>query len=116
MLRPLCLTALVACASAPPPKIETPEDYQRGVADLVAQVIDMFKTDGTNCDMLSHDLHALKAGVKFKTVHDWGTSHPDGPKLAKAKIDERNKDFSDAAAPAARACGGLSDVLMELTK
>jgi hypothetical protein len=117
MFKALGLLALVSCASTPPPKIQTPEDYQRLVGDLVGQVIDMFKTDGTNCDMLSNDLHSLKVTSRFQAAHDWETSHPDGPKLAQAKIDEKKPEFETASAPAMRACGGgLGKILSELTQ
>lgn len=117
MYKLLGLLAVVGCASAPPPKINTPQDFQASVADLVAQVIDTFKTDGTNCDMLSHDLHAIKGGSKFKATHDWSTSHPDGPQLAQEKINEKKADFDTASAPALRQCGGgVAALLQELTK
>jgi hypothetical protein len=117
MFKTLALAFVVSCATTPPPKIQTPEDYQSVVADLVAQVIDIFRTDGTNCDMLTNDLHTLKASSKFTVAHDWGTSHPDGPQLAQAKIDEKKADFDTASAPALRACGGgLAAVLAQLTK
>jgi hypothetical protein len=60
MYKVLGLVAVVSCASAPPPRIQTPDDYQRLVGELVAQVIDMFRTDGTNCDMLFDDLRSPK--------------------------------------------------------
>ncbi len=117
MLRIVAVLALVACGSAPPPKINTPQDYQNVVAELVAQVIDAFKSDGVNCDMLSHDLESVKASAKFKTAHDWGTSHPDGPKLAHQKIDEKKADFESSARAAMRQCGGdLQEVMGELLK
>ena len=108
---------LGACASSPPVKISTPEEYQNVVAELVAQVIDAFKTDGTNCDMLHDDLRGVKGSNKFKAAHDWGTQHPDGPKLAQEKIDARKADYETAAAPAIRACGNdLEAAMKALTK
>lgn len=117
MLRALSLGLLVACASSPPPKINTPQDYQNTVADLVAQVIDAFKSDGTNCDMLSHDLHSIRDSAKFKVASDWGTSHPEGPQLAKEKVDARKADFDAASGPALHACdSGLSGILQQLMR
>ena len=117
MLKSLGFVVVVGCASTPPPKINTPADYQTAVGNLVAQVIDAFKTDGTNCDMLSHDLHTLKASSQFKVTHDWGTSHPDGPQLAQEKINEKRADFDAAAGPALHQCGeGLGVILQELVK
>ena len=117
MLKRLGFVVVVACGSAPPPKINTPADYQNAVGDLVAQVIDDFKTDGTNCEMLEGDLQALEKSAKFKATHDWGTSHPDGPKLAQEKIDAKKADFESAAGPALHVCGGqLAGVMQELVK
>lgn len=117
MLRSFSFILLVACASAPPPKINTPQDYQNVVVDLIAQVIDTFKTDGTNCDMLSHDLHSIKEGPKFKAAHDWGSSHPEGPQLAQEKINEKKGEFESVSGPALHACdGGLAGALQQLAK
>ena len=116
MYKLLGLVAVLGCASAPPPKINTPQDFQTNVADLVTQVIDAFKTDGTNCDMLSHDLHSIKGSSKFKAAQEWSKSHPDGPQLAQAKINEKKADFDTASAAAMRQCGGsVSALLQDLT-
>lgn len=117
MLRTMCLGLLVACASVPPTKITTPQEYQNVVVELVAQVIDAFKTDGTNCDMLSHDLHSIKESGKFKAAHEWGTSHPEGPQLAQEKINAKKADFDSASAAALHACdGSLAGLLQQLAK
>ena len=117
MLRACCFILVAGCATSPPPKINTPQDYQNAVVDLVAQVIDAFKSDGTNCDMLSHDLHSIRDSAKFKATSDWGSSHPDGPQLAKEKIDARKADFDAASGPALHACdSSLSGVLQQLMR
>jgi len=117
MLRLSCLALLVACGSTPPTKINTPQEYQNVVVDLVAQVIEAFKTDGTNCDMLQDDLHTIKDSGKFKAAHDWGTSHKEGPQLAQEKINEKKADFDSASGPALHACdGSVGTVLQQLLK
>jgi hypothetical protein len=111
------LLILSACASTPPTKINSPEDYQKVVGDLVSEVIDIFNTDGTNCDMLSNDLHRMAASQKFKVAHDWGTSHEDGPKQAQIKINEKKADFEKSSGPAIHACGGgVQSILTKLVQ
>jgi hypothetical protein len=116
MTRLLGLMLVVGCGSAPPTKINTPADYQNVVGDLVAQVIDIFKTDGVNCDMLSGDLHAMKDSQKLRAVQDWTKEHADAAAQAQGKIAERKADFDTAAAPAMRACGGVDEILQELVR
>jgi hypothetical protein len=112
MLRSLCLLAVVSCATTPPPKIATPEDYQRTVGELIAQLIDIFKTDGINCSMLNGDLRGVKASAKLKAATDWASGHPDARGQAQAKVKERKADIDDAAQSAARECGDVVGPIM----
>jgi hypothetical protein len=87
------------------------------VSELVAQVIDVFKVDGTNCDMLSHDLHGLTESQKFKAAREWGTANAGGLAQAQAKINERKAELDSSAGPAIHACGGgVQSILMQMVR
>ena len=98
------LAFAVACGGATV-QIKTQQDYENVVVDLVKQVIDTFKADGMNCDVLSHDLHGIADSQKFTAAKSWKEQHPDAQQQVAPKVQPFREDFEKAATPGLHACG-----------
>jgi len=101
----LALAVVPGCGGAQPAKINTQQDYENAVVGLVQKVIDIFKADGMNCDVLQHDLHNVTESQQYGAVKEWGDAHADAKPAVRPKLEPYKGQFQEAATPAMRQCG-----------
>ena len=113
-----CLLLLfsVGCAgSQAKVTIHTQQDFENVVVELIKQVIDIFNTDGMNCEILSGDLRDVRNSQKLSAAKEWRNAHPEAQQTAKEKVAEHRAEFEKASAAANRQCGGnLRTIMNEL--
>ena len=119
-MKHVCLLVLICigCAGAPPKvTINTQQDFENVVVELIKQVIDIFNTDGMNCEILSGDLRDVRNSQKLDAAKQWRSAHPEAQQTAKEKIDAYRPQLEKASAPAARQCGPqIQTVMKELVQ
>jgi hypothetical protein len=97
--------------------INTHQEYETVVADLVGEVIEIFRAAGINCEMITADLRSMKTSPKLTAAKEYSTAHPDAKELANAKIEARRAELEKAAMPGMRQCGvQLPSVYADLTE
>lgn len=94
----------VACSGATV-NMKTQQDYENVVVELVKQVIQIFKDDGMNCEVLSHDLRDVSESAKFKAAKQWKKDPPEQDAELKTKLEPYKDEFVKAATPGLRQCG-----------
>lgn len=110
----LLLLLSVGCAGAPPKvTIHTQQDFENVVVELIKQVIDIFNTDGMNCEILSGDLRDVRSSQKLDAAKQWRSEHPEAQQTAKEKIEEYRPQLDKASAPAVRQCGPQVQTVMK---
>lgn len=118
-MRTICfvLGMLIACGGTQAKTtIQTPQDYDTVVTQLIDEVIEIFKSDGINCELVTADLKSVAKSQKLNAAKDWATSHPDAKAAAKEKIAARKADIDTASASSVRQCGvQVQSVLGNLT-
>jgi hypothetical protein len=109
---------MLACGGAPQKvTITTPQEYENVVTQLIEEVIEIFRSAGINCEMLSHDLETIDRSPKLNAARDWKTAHPEAVEVANAKIEARRAEIEKAAAPGMRQCGAsVEPVIGSLTQ
>lgn len=118
-MRYACLLFLfsLACGASPPPvTITTPQDFGNVVEDLIKKVIDIFNTDGMNCEILSTDLRDVRNSQKLAAAKEYRSAHPEAQQTAREKVRAHQQELEKAWGPALRQCGPqLQNVMKDLT-
>ena len=100
------LGMLVACGGTQAKTtIQTPADFDTTVTQLIDQVIDVFHSDGLNCELVTRDLKDVGKSWTLQSAKDWAASHPEAKESAKKTIAARQKDLDAASASALHQCG-----------
>jgi len=92
--------------------ISTQQDYDTTVSQVIDEVIEVYKTDGMNCELVTGDLKSIAKSQKLDAAKEWASSHPEAKAAAKEKIAARKADLDSASAPAIRQCGAEVENLM----
>lgn len=110
----LALLLVVGCAGAPPKTtIHTQQDFETVVDELIKQVIDIFNTDGMNCEIISSDLRDLRNSQKLSAAKEWRDAHPEAQQAAKQKVQAARPQVDKASAAATRQCGPQVQTVMK---
>ena len=110
----LALLLVVGCAGAPPKvTINTQQDFETVVDELIKQVIDIFNTDGMNCEILSSDLRDVRNSQKLSAAKEWRNAHPEAQQAARDKVAAARPQLDKASAPATRQCGPQVQTVMK---
>ena len=100
----LAIATCVACGAAQP-TIKTPQDFDNTVVDLVHEVIEAFKGDGINCDLLQKDLHSIGHSPKMNAAKEYKSAHPEAKQAAAEKVASFKDEFQKAATAGLHQCG-----------
>lgn len=113
----LILVVFAACGGSPKVVINSQQDFDNVVVDVIKEVIAIFDSDGINCQLLTSDLRGLKGSQKVAAAKDWMNAHPDAKQSVQPKINEHRAELDKASAPGTRQCGvTLKTVFNELSQ
>ena len=119
-MKPISLVLLfsVACgASQPPVTIKTEQDFDNVVEDIIKKVIDIFNSDGMNCEILAGDLREVRNSQKMAAAKEYRNAHPEAQQKAKEKVSAHKPELEKAWTPGLKQCGAqLQSTLKELTE
>jgi len=118
MNRAWLIACLVACGGTQAATtIQSPEDYERVVVEVVDRVIEIFRDGGINCNMISGDLRGLNGSQKVDVARKWRRDHPESTETMKAAIAARKPELEKVMGPASRQCEGpIKGLVAELTE
>ncbi|MBV8760805.1 MAG: hypothetical protein JO257_26160 [Deltaproteobacteria bacterium] len=109
----LMLGLLVACGGTQAKTtINTQQDYETTVSQIIDEVIEVFKADGINCQLVNSDLKSINKSQKLAAAKDWASKNPDAKATAKQKIAARRAELDKAAEPAIRQCGMETETVL----
>ena len=112
------IACLVACGGTQvATKIQSPQDYEHVVVEVVDRVVEIFKEGGINCQMISGDLRALNGSQKVDAARAWRKDHPEATETMRATIAARKAELEKVMAPASRQCEGpIKGLVTQLTE
>jgi len=118
MNRAWLFACLVACAGPQvATTIQSPQDYERVAVDVVERMVEIFRSSGINCQMISSDLRNLNGSQKLDAARAWRKEHPESRDAMKAAVAARKPELEQVMGPAARQCQGpIQGLVAELTE
>ncbi len=84
--------------------IASDADYQAKGTAMLGTLINMFKTDGSDCDKIAADATALFNDPNTTALMAYEKAHPDAKHALDASLKDRTKEFEAAAGPAMTSC------------
>ncbi|HEY5928077.1 MAG TPA: hypothetical protein VIV11_40600 [Kofleriaceae bacterium] len=114
----LAVAVAVACGGAQKKVvINTPQDYETVVGQLIDEVIGIFRDAGINCEMITADLRSMKTSPKLTAAKEYRAAHPEAKEITVQKIEARRAEIEKAAGPGMRQCSvNLQSVNESLTE
>ena len=88
--------------------IKTQQDFDNVAVDAIKQLIDLVKTDGTNCDLLAADIKAFVHSQRVNALIEYRKAHADDVKKDSdlvTKVGPLLPELKTAAGPGEHVCG-----------
>ena len=113
----IIVTLGIACGAPQKVTINTQQEFEGVVVQVIKEVIDIFNADGINCQLLSSDLRQVKGSPKVVAAKEWVSAHPDAKPTVQPKIEENRAELEKASTPGVRQCGvNLKTVFDDMTQ